>query len=399
MRSVKKVVSFAFLFIFCIGLLAGCDKAVDKQQAPAPEVSALTVSLTSVDLTAELLGRTSALQVAEVRPQVGGIIKERLFVEGGDVAQGQPLYQIDPALYQAALDQAKANLLKAQANLNSSRLLAERYGVVVKSNAVSKQQYDDAMAAYALAKADVAAAQAAVDSAKINLGYTKVTAPIAGHVGISMVTPGALVTPNQGQPLATVQQMDWMYVDVTHSVADILRLKRAMVEGRLTPMPNGGAKVLLKLDDGITYDRPGELLLSDVTVDQGTGAVTVRAKFENPLREIAPGKKDRLLFPGMFVRAIVQEGRNDSAILLPQDAVGRNSLGKATVLLLNDQGVVREEVVVVDRSVGNSWLIDSGLKAGDKVIVDGRIKVRAGMKANSVPYAPKNGTAPVSVGK
>ncbi len=397
MRSLRGILFPVLVGGLAALLLAGCGEEAKKPQAPTPEVSFLTAALTAVDLTTELSGRTSALQVAEVRPQVGGIIKSRLFIEGAEVKQGEQLYQIDPAMYQAALDQAKASLLRAQANLTSSRLLAERYGRVVKANAVSKQQYDDAMSAYNQAKADVAAAKAAVDTASINLEYTKVFSPISGHVGISSVTPGALVTANQSQSLATVQQMDWMYVDVPQSSADILRMKRALLEGRLVPAPGGGAKVRLKLEDGVNYDLAGELLLSDVTVDQSTGMVTVRAKFENPLREVAPGKKDRLLFPGMFVRASLEEARDEKAILLPQQAVGRNAMGKATVLLLDEGGVVREQFVTVDRSVGNLWLVGSGVKQGDKIIVDGRVKVRAGVKANGVPYAPKNATAPAAV--
>ncbi len=396
MRNLKGLVPGFLLFAFAAVLLAGCDEGAKKPEMPTPEVSVLTVTATPIDLTVELSGRTSALQVADVRPQVGGIIKERMFIEGSEVSQNQQLYQIDPSMYQAAFDQAKAALLKAQANLTSSRLLAERYSKVVKVNAVSKQQYDDAMASYNQAKADVAAAQASVDTAKINLEYTKVLSPISGHVGISTVTPGALVTANQSQSLATVQQLDWMYVDVAQSSADILRLKRALLEGRLVPTPGGGARVMLKLEDGTRYDIPGELLLSDVTVDQSTGVVTVRAKFANPMKEMAPGKKDRLLFPGMFVRAVLDEGRNEKAVLLPQQAVGRDAMGKSTVMLLDESGVVKEQTVGIDRSVGNSWLIGSGLKEGDKVIVDGRLKVRAGVKANSVPYVPKNATAKTS---
>ncbi len=394
MRSLKGSVPFAVIVCLTATLLAGCGEEAKKPQMPVPEVSFVVVTPTQVDLSTELSGRTSALESSEVRPQVSGVIKSRLFTEGAEVKQGEQLYQIDPAMYQAALEQAKANLLKAQANLVSSRLLAERYSKVVKVNAVSKQQYDDAVAAFNQAKADVAAAKAAVDTAGINLTYTKVLAPISGHIGISTVTPGALVTANQAQSLVTVQQMDWMYVDVPQSSADILRLKRALLEGRLTPAPGGGAKVSLKLEDGTGYDRAGELLLSDVTVDQSTGAVTVRAKFENPLREISPGKTDRLLFPGMFVRAVVQEARNEKAIVVPQAAVGRNAMGKPTVLLLGDDGMVKEQDVVVDRPIGvNRSLISSGLKEGDKVIVDGRIKVRNGAKANGVPYVPKNATA------
>lgn len=388
-----RMVSILILPVLGLGFLlalSGCeDDSAKRRETPPVEVSILTVSTRRVELTTELSGRTSALEVAEVRPQVTGIIQQRLFTEGQEVEEKQQLYQIDPALYEAALAEAKASLLNAQANHNVARLAAERYTRAVKVDAVSKQEYDNAIATRDQARASVVAAQAAVDTATINMRYTKVNAPISGHIGISSVTPGALVTANQATPLATVQRLDLMYVDVTQSSAEILRLKRSLMEGKLASAGEGGAKVILKLEDGSTYDLPGVLQLSDISVDTGTGAVTVRAQFDNPLREIAPGRKERLLFPGMFVRAILQEAVNEQAVMVPQAAVGRDTMGRPTAYVLHDDGTVGEEVLVLERSIGSEYLVREGLEPGDKLIVDGRIKVRPGAKAVGIPYEPK----------
>ena len=386
MRVHKKCKVILIFGLFGL-LLGGCDSPQQQQRAlPVPEVTVLTVSTQRVELFSELSGRTSALEVAEVRPQVTGVIQKRLFTEGQKVTENQQLYQIDPAVYEAALAEAKAALLRAEANHNVARLTAERNSSAVKVSAVSKQEYDNAIALREQARAAVVAAKAAVDTAAINMRYTKVNAPIAGHIGISTVTPGALVTANQPQSLATIQRLDQMYVDVSQSSAELLRLKRSFMEGRLQAVGEGAAVVTLKLEDGSDYDIPGELQLADISVDSGTGAVTLRAKFDNPLRQIAPGREERLLFPGMFVRAILQEAINEQAIMLPQAAVGRDTMGRATVLTLADDGTVGEEIVVIERSVGNKYLISSGLKVGDKVIVDGRVKVRSGAKAKGIPY-------------
>ena len=377
--------------LLLLGLLAlgGCSGGGTEQKAPPPpEVSILTVAPRRVELTTELAGRTSAVEIAEVRPQVSGIILERLFTEGAEVKKGQQLYQIDPALYQAALNETNASLARAQANLTTSKLLAERYAQVVDSRAVSRQEYDNAAAAYEQAKAGVAASRAAVDTAAINVRYTKVYSPIDGHIGISSVTPGALVTANQPNALATVQRLDEMYVDVTQSTADILRLKRGLMKGQLVPSPDGGARVSLILEDGTPYDQEGVLQLSDVSVDQGTGSVTVRAKFPNPKRELGKGTADRMLFPGMFVRAILQDAVNEKALMLPLQAVGRDTMGRPTVYALNDDGTVREEVIVLDRTLGKEYLVRSGIKEGDKIIVDGRIKIRPGARVRAIPFVP-----------
>lgn len=391
MRTRTRYMMFlAALGALSITALAGCDKGGQQAQAHLPQVTFLEVKTQRVELMNELTGRTSALEVAEVRPQVTGIILKRLFTEGQEVEEGQQLYQIDPALYEAALAEAKAALLRAEANYTAARLLSERHSQAVKVNAVSKQEYDNAVASMNQARAEVVAAKAAVDTATINMRYTKVNAPISGHIGISTVTPGALVTANQAQPLATVQRMDQMYVDLTQSSAELLRLKRSMMEGRLVSAGDGAAKVRLKLEDGQDYGIEGTLQLSDITVDTGTGAITVRAKFDNPVQKITEGRAERLLFPGMFVRALLQEAVNENGILIPQTAVGRDTMGRATVYVLTGDGAdggytVAEEVIELDRSIGSDYLVRSGLKTGEKVIVDGRIKVRIGAKAQGVP--------------
>ena len=370
--------------ILSILFLTGCDRGPQqKMQMPVPTVSFLTVATQRVELTSELTGRTSAFEVAEVRPQVTGIIQKRLFTEGQEVAEGQQLYQIDPSLYEAAFAEAKAALLRAEANATAAQLLANRHSQAVKVSAVSKQEYDNAIAGTNQARAAVVAAKAAVDTAAINMRYTKVNAPIAGHIGISAVTPGALVTANQGQALATIQQLDQMYVDLTQSSSEILRLKRSFMEGRLASAGDGAARVKLKLEDGQEYGLEGVLQLADITVDSGTGSITVRAKFDNPLLEITPDRKERLLFPGMFVRAVLQEAVNEQGILVPQRAVGRDTMGRPTVYCLSENNTVVEEVVELDRSLGQNYLIRSGLKPGAKLIVDGRIKVRPGMQVNA----------------
>lgn len=324
-----------------------------------------------------------------MRPQVTGIVLKRLFTEGQEVEEGRQLYQIDPAMYEAALAEAKAALLQAQAGYNADRLLAERSIAALKVHAVSKQECDNAVASKNRSWAQVVAAKASVDTASINMRYTKVNAPISGYIGISSVTPGALVTANQAQPLATIQRLDEMYVDVTQSSAEILRLKRSLMEGKLASVGDGGAVVELRLEDGTLYEQAGVLQLSDISVDTGTGAVTVRAKFKNPKKEISAGRFERLLFPGMFVRAILQEAVNEKAIIVPQMAVGRDTMGRATVYVVSPENTVVEEVVTVERSMGSEYLLSFGLTAGQKLIIDGRVKVRPGMKVTTVAHPTK----------
>lgn len=387
MRIHKRYMACLFMFSTLAAMqLAGCGGDAPQGQRPAQEVTVWEVTTRAVKLSTELSGRTSAVEVAEVRPQVTGIILKRLFAEGQEVAEGQQLYQIDPAVYEAALSEAKAALLQAQANYNADRLLAERHTAALKVNAVSKQEYDNAIASRNRSWAQVVAAKAAVETATINIRYTKVNAPISGHIGISSVTPGALVTANQAQPIATIQRLDEMYVDVTQSSADILRLKRSLMEGKLASAGDGGAVVELNLEDGTRYDQTGTLQLSDISVDTGTGAVTVRAKFKNPKKEISPGRFERLLFPGMFVRAVLQEAVNEKAVMVPQVAVGRDTMGRATVYVVGPESTVVEEVVTIERSIGSDYLVSAGLKTGEKLIIDGRVKVRPGMPVKTVAH-------------
>jgi membrane fusion protein (multidrug efflux system) len=393
--------------------LAGCeDKAVPTSVLPT--VTFMRVISHPFVLTSELSGRTSAFMVSEVRPQVSGIIQQRLFDEGSDVERGQVLYQIDPSLYRAAYDNARATLRKAEANEVAAKLLAERYEQVVKVNAVSKQEYDNAVAAHGQAKAEVAAAQAALDTATINLDYTKVRSPVSGRIGRSMVTPGALVTQNQPAPLATVQQLDPMYVDVTQSSSELLRLRRAFASGALKSSGEGAMQATLKLEDGTPYTtrRPkkdpatgeapknadaeiasenspviGWLKFSDVTVEQSTGVVTIRAIFPNP---------DGILLPGMYVRAVLEEGVSEKAILIPQKAVIRNNRGLPVVQVLTpdssnaaQNGVYHPEarILTVSRSVGNQWLVTDGLTEGELIVLEGLMKIQGGGPVKGVPDA------------
>ncbi len=362
------------LFACLIGSLPlmGCkdeNTAPGPSAAPAVEVAVDVVTPQKVLYTTELAGRTSAFQIAEVRPQVSGIIQKRLFTEGTDVKAGDTLYQIDPATYKADLDSAKANLARAEANVAPARLKMQRFKDLVNISAVSKQEYEDAEAAYKQALADVGVNKAAVENARIRLDYTKVTSPISGRTGRSLVTPGALVTANQGNPLTTVQQLDPVYVDVTQSSTEVLRLKRALESGTLQRADEGHAAVRLLLEDGSEYAHSGTLQFTDVSVDESTGMVTLRAIFPNPEHD---------LMPGMYVRAILKEGVDEQAILLPQRALVRDAKGNATAYVVNAESKVEVRPLKVGRTQGNSWVVLDGLKAGDKVIVEGIQKIRPG---------------------
>lgn len=363
-------------------MMAGCGKknAAAPPASGPPEVGVIVVKPERVALTTELPGRTSPLLIAEVRPQVSGIIQKRLFVEGSDVKAGQVLYQIDPATYQAAFASAKAALARAEANLIPARLKEERFRDLVKIKAVSQQDYDDANAALKQAEADVASAKAAVETARINLAYTKVAAPISGRIGRSAVTDGALVTANQSAALATVQQISPMYVDVTQSSAELLKLKQNLASGVMKDNSAGQAKVKLLLEDGSPYPLAGTLKFSEVTVDQSTGSITLRAVFPNP---------KQTLLPGMFVRAIVEEGVSDQAMLVPQRGVTRNPQGEAMVLVVGAEEKVEPRIIKVVRTVGENWLVSDGLKAGDRVILEGIQKARPGTQVKAVPFAAK----------
>ncbi|MBI2354510.1 MAG: efflux RND transporter periplasmic adaptor subunit [Deltaproteobacteria bacterium] len=366
-------------------MMTGCGKksaANAPPQAGPPEVGVVVVQPQRVPLTTELSGRTSPYEIAEVRPQVSGIILKRIFAEGSDVKAGQVLYQIDPATYQAAFASAKAAEARAEANLIPARLKESRFCDLVKIKAVSQQDYDDVYAAFKQAEADVAATKAAVETARINLAYTRVTAPISGRIGRSTVTNGALVTANQPAALATIQQLGSMYVDVTQSSADLLRLKQNLASGLLKNSGTAQARVKLLLEDGSAYPLPGTLKFSEVTVDQGTGSITLRAIFPNP---------KQTLLPGMFVRAILEEGESPQAILIPQRGVTRNPKGEAMVMAVGAGEKVEPRTIKVVRTVGDSWLVSDGLKGGDRVILEGLQKARPGTAVKAVPF----GSAPV----
>lgn len=368
----------AFLATLLSGglLLSGCSKqeqAAGHAGNQIPDVGVHTIKARTLTLTTELAGRTSPYMISEVRPQVGGIILKRLFTEGTNVKAGVELYKIDPATYQAAYDSAKATRAKAKANLASASARASRYKELVALNAISKQEYDDADASLKLAEADVLAAAAAVDTARINLAYTSVTSPISGRIGRSEVTPGALVTANQATPMATVQQLDPIYVDVTQSSNEWLRLRRDMESGRLKTAGENQAEVELLLPDGSLYPEKGALKFSDVTVDQTTGSINIRAEFKNPT-----GK----LLPGMYVRARIVEGDRVNAILVPQQGIMRNNKGDATAMVVAEDGTVTLRVLNAERAIGSEWLISEGLQIGDKVIVEGLQRV------SFIPGAP-----------
>jgi len=357
---------------------SGCGEKAPQRPAPAaPEVAAFTVRAESVVLTTELPGRTVPFLVAEIRPQVGGLIQKRMFREGADVTAGQVLYRIDPASFQAAYDNARAALLRAEANLPALRSRADRYKELVGDRAVSRQDYEDAAAALTQAEADAAYWRASVAAARINLEYTRVTAPISGRIGRSSVTDGALVTANQPVALATIQQLDPIYVDVPQSTAELLRLKIRLKEGRLRPDGADQRKVRLLLDDGTRYPLEGSLEFQEVTVDPSTGSVILRAVFRNPRG---------LLLPGMFVRAVLKEGVNPHAILVPQQAVSRDPKGNPTALIVDGDGKVQLRMLSIDRAIGDKWLVSSGLAPGDRVIAEGVQKVRPGASVKVVPF-------------
>jgi membrane fusion protein (multidrug efflux system) len=386
-----KTIKLSVLLLAMLAL-AGCGKQEAPQQQAGPpivEVGVVEVAAREVIMTVELPGRTNPYLVAEVRPQVGGIILQRLFKEGSDVKRNDVLYQIDPATYQATFNSAVAALSKAEANLASAQSRAERYADLVKINAVSKQDYDDVSAAYKQATADVEGAKAAVESARINLDYTRITAPISGRIGKSEVTPGALVTASQMSALTRIQQLDPIFVDVTQSSVEWLRLKREIESGMLRTDSKNQARVKLVLEDGRMYAHEGRLEFSDVTVDQGTGMITLRAVFPNRRYD---------LLPGMYVRAVLEEGVNEQAITIPQASVSRDQKGQPLVFLVTPDNKVERRIIVVDKEIGNDWLVTSGLSVGEKVIVEGsqrlmRLPPGATVKPVLSNWANKDGEA------
>ncbi len=378
-KSVSLSRGLALILAVAAGFLAlsACENGHGKQVAapPLPEVAIVTVKPQRIELSTDLPGRTSAYLISEIRPQVNGIIKERLFREGSDVAAGDLLYQIDPAPFKVAYDSAKASLGKALANLPSIRSRADRYEELLVDQAVSRQDYDDAVAAVEQARAEIEYWRAAVEAARINLEYTRVTAPISGRIGMSNVTNGALVTAYQPTPLATVQQLDPIYVDVTQSSTELLRLKRNLESGRLTANGKNGKKVRILLEDGTPYPLEGALQFRDVTVDPTTGSFALRIVVPNP---------EDLLLPGMFVRAVIEEGVAEQAILIPQEGVGRNPKGEPLALVVDDKDTVQQRMLSLNRAIGSRWLVTSGLSEGDRVIVEGAINVRPGAVVKAV---------------
>lgn len=362
--------------------LVGCSKdtndaqqAAAAQQMPPAEVGVIVAQPQSIEQNVELSGRTSAYQISEVRPQTSGVILKRLFTEGSYVSEGQALYELDSRANRAALDNAKAALLQQQANLSSLRTKLNRYQQLVSSNAVSKQEYDDLLGQVRVSEAQVAAAQAQVKNAEVDFGYSTIRSPISVQSGRSSVTAGALVTANQTAPLVTIQQLDPIYVDINQSSAELLRLRQQLSKGSLSNSNN--TKVKLKLEDGSTYPIEGQLTFSDASVNQDTGTVTLRAVFSNP---------NHLLLPGMYTTAQIVQGLVPNAYLIPQAAVARLPTGQATVMIVNDKGAVETRPIDTAGVQGQNWIVTNGLKAGDKVIVEGVAKVKDGQEVSAKPY-------------
>lgn len=365
------------LLLAAIVLLAGCSQtdAPVQQTQPAPEVGYITVEAQPFTLVNELPGRTSPYQVAEVRPQVTGILEQRLFEEGDTVEAGQALYQIDDRLYQTSLASARADLASAQATLEKVQLQADRYERLIGNGAISQQDLDEARANLNESRARVDAARAAVATARINLDYTTIKAPISGRIGRSDVTAGALVTANQANALVTIRQLDPIYVDLTQSYSDLQALRSAMTQGQLQTVGEDQAAVTLVHQNGATYAQSGTLQFSEFAVDETTGSVTLRALFPNP---------DDTLLPGMFVRARLPQAERRDAILVPQKGISREPNGQATALVLGAGDTVEKRQVVADKAVGNQWLISEGLSDGDRLIVEGLQKIRVGMPVRAV---------------
>ncbi|MGD0815172.1 MAG: efflux RND transporter periplasmic adaptor subunit [Verrucomicrobiota bacterium] len=367
----------ALTALSCALILTACSRQNQAPPSMAPEVATLTIARQQVLLTTELPGRTSPYRIAEIRPQVNGLIQKRLFTEGSDVQAGQELYQIDPAPFQASLDNAKAALGRAEANLPALQLRAGRYKEALADKAVSQQDLDDATAALKQSVADIAYYQAMVETARISLGYTRVVSPISGRIGRSSVTDGAIVTAYQPTALATIQQLDPIYVDVPQSTTELLRLQRRLEEKRMNHGGTNANQVDLILEDGTKYSSVGTLQFRDVSVDPTTASVILRMVFPNP---------DGVLLPGMFVRVVVKEGGNDQGILIPQQAVSRDPKGNPLALIVNTSGKVEQRMLGLDRAIGDQWLVSSGLLPGDRVIAEGMQKVQLGVSVKEVPF-------------
>jgi len=358
--------------------LAACGGKQQQQSAPQgpPEVGVVAVRPQAVTLSTVLPGRTNAYETSEVRPQVSGLVTARLFTEGDQVRRGQPLYRIDPQPYVTAVAQARASLGRAQAAIASSAALQRRYGELVKINAIARQDYENSITGAQQARSDVAAQQAALRSAQIDLERTTVRAPISGRIGRSVATTGALVTAAQANALTTIQRLDPIYVDVVQSSADLLRLRRQLAEGQLS-RETQAARVRLRLEDGSLYPLEGTLQFADVSVDPNTGTQTIRAIFPNPRA---------LLLPGMYVRAELVEGTQANALTVPQRAVSRDEKGNPTVLVVGRDSKLAQRVVTAPRTIGENWLVTSGLRAGDRVVVEGAMMLRPGTPVKAVPW-------------
>jgi len=378
--TLEKIMKYIATSVVAMLLLSGCDNTQSNNTSPSEtEVGVVTLKSQPVSVVSELTGRTSAALSAEVRPQVGGIIQKRLFKEGDLVKAGQPLYQIDAASYQAAWNEARAALQQAQALVKADCQKAQRYARLVKENGVSQQDADDAQSTCAQDKASVEAKKAALETARINLDWTTVTAPISGRIGISSVTPGALVTASQDTALTTIRGLDTMYVDLTRSSVDLLRLRKQSLATNSDTM-----SVSLILEDGTTYSEKGRLELTEVAVDESTGSVTLRAIFPNPQQQ---------LLPGMFVRARVDEGVMEDAILAPQQGVTRDAKGNATALVVNKDNKVEQRTLETGETYGDKWLVLNGLHNGDRLIVEGSAKVTSGQTVKAVEVQANGGNA------
>ena len=378
---------FPLAFASLMGL-AGCRSGTPVAAgSEVPQVTAVLLKAESVSLTRELPGRTTAFLVAEVRPQVNGIVGKRLFTEGSLVTEGQPLYQIDDASYRAQSNNARAQLARAEATANASRLSAARITELAKVDAVSKQDLENAIAAQKQAEADVGAAKASLDAANVTLGYARITAPISGRIGKSSVTQGALVSAAQTEALATVQQLDPIYVDLTQSAAELLQLRRELAAGRL--QDNQTLPVSILLDDGSTFDQQGTLEFSEVSVDPTTGSYGLRVKVANP---------EGVLMPGMYVRAVIGGGVRNGAVLVPMQGIARDAKGDTSAMVVNKDGKVEVRPVKVSRALGDKWLVEEGLQAGDKVIVEGLQKIAPDMpvQATEKGSEPARPAAPQS---
>jgi len=369
-------------------LLSACGSGAPPMQQGPAQVGVVTVRSQPVTLTTELPGRTVAYETSEVRPQVNGLILARLFEEGDSVRAGQPLYRIDPQPYKASEASATAALARARAAIASTEALARRYGELVKINAIARQDYENAVTQAAQARADVAAQEAALRSARIDLTRTTISAPISGRIGRSDFTTGALVTASQANALTTIQRLDPIYVDVQQSSADVLKLRQQILAGQLS-RDGGAARVRLKLEDGTTYPIEGELKFTDVSVDPTTGSQAIRIRFANP---------NGLLLPGMYVRAQLVEGTQARGLLVPQRGVGRDERGQATAMVVGKDEKVEQRVIQTSRTVGDAWLVTGGLKDGDRVIVEGAMMLQPGMPVKASPWSPKNDAAPAKPG-